>query len=67
MGDTAFGAEGAAVISGGAADEDGLVPKGADEAERLGSNSRVLKNLEASPPVHSFRHFSKKRKNTSPV
>ena len=51
------------MISGGAADEDGLVPKGADEVERLGPNSRVLKNLKAPPPIHGVERLAEIRKD----
>ena len=63
LGDTVFSAKGAVVISGGAADEDGLVPKGADEVERLGPNSRVLKNLKAPPPIHGAERLAEIRKD----
>ena len=51
------------MTSGGTGDEDGLVPKGADEAEHLGSNFRILKNLEASPPVHGVERLAEIQKD----
>ena len=54
---------GATVVSGGAADKDGLVPKGADEAEGLGSNPSILEDLEASTPVHGVERLAEIQKD----
>ena len=63
LGDTTFGAEGAVVVSRGAADEDGLVSKGVDEAKRLGPYSRVLQNLKVPTPVHGVECLAEIQKD----
>ena len=51
------------MVAGGATDEDGLVPKGVDEVEHLGPNSRVLQNLKTPTPVHGIERLAEIQKD----
>ena len=56
-------AEGAAVISGGATNKDGFLPKGVDEARCLEAHPGIFQNLKAPPSVNGVERLAEVQKD----